>query len=59
MKCVKRLADGVVSRMTDRDAQATVSENPDRFNYASKSEWKAQAKNIGGRRKFYSKGAKR
>jgi len=53
MKCVKRLADGVVSRMSDTEAHQLVKEHSDKFVYAPKNEWKGQSKDVKGRRKFY------
>jgi len=53
MKCVKRLTDGVISRMNDKEAAVLVKDSPDSFCYAPKNEWKAQAKTVGERRKFY------
>ena len=58
MKCVKKLADGVISRMTDKEARAIVSKMPESFAYAPKNEWKAQSKTVAGRRKFYKKGGR-
>jgi hypothetical protein len=53
MKCVKRLADGVISRMRDANAHYLVKEYSDKFAYAPKNEWKSQAKSEADRKKFY------
>lgn len=55
MKCVKNLTDGVITRMKDETAHSLVTKNPSKFTYAPKNEWKKQAKDVKGRRRFYAK----
>lgn len=54
MKCVKNLTDGVIKRMKDEVAHDLVKTSPKKFTYTGKQEWKAQAKDVKGRRKFYA-----
>jgi hypothetical protein len=53
MKCVKNMESGKINRMSDNLAQSLVEGNPGKWSFAPKSDWKAQAKNVAGRRKFY------
>ena len=56
MKCVKNMESGKITRTSDANAKQLVETQPDKWVFAPKNEWKAQSKNIAGRRKFYFKG---
>lgn len=56
MKCVKNMESGRITRTSDANAKQLVESNPDKWVFAPKNEWKAQAKDIAGRRKLYFKG---
>ena len=56
MKCVKNMESGKITRTSDTKAKILVENYPDKWVFAPKKEWKAQSKDIAGRRKFYAKG---
>jgi len=56
MKCLKNMESGKIVRMSDSKAKTLTESNPDKWIFASKKDWKSQAKNIGERKKFYIKG---
>jgi len=53
MKCVKNMESGKITRTSDANAQQLVKKSPDLWIFAPKNEWKAQAKTVADRRKFY------
>lgn len=56
MKCVKNMESGKITRTSDSNAKLLVERDPDLWSFAPKNEWKAQAKTVADRRKFYIKG---
>ena len=53
MKCVKNMESGKITRTSDASAKQLVESNPGKWIFAPKNEWKAQAKTVADRRKFY------
>jgi len=56
MKCVKSMESGKIVRTSNSNAKILVENSKGEWNYCAKNEWKAQSKDIAGRRKFYAKG---
>ena len=56
MKCVKNMESGKIARTSDSNAKMLVETSKGVWVYCAKNEWKAQAKSVADRRKFYFKG---